>query len=91
MGNQTVVEARRIIRGSTAKAGKARFSDRWYSHALKDAQITEVAEKFSFSAEDIQQLSKRLAHALNPEDAPVTVTLSRERAELSAKEKVARD
>jgi hypothetical protein len=71
-------------------ANKARFSDRWYSRALSDAQVKAVAEAFTFSVEDVQQLSKRLACALNPEDSPVQITLSREQAEASAKEKMAK-
>ena len=71
-------------------ANKAQFSDRWYSQALSDAQVNAVAETFTFSVEDVQQLSRRLACALNPEDVPATITLSRERAQHSAKEKVAK-
>jgi hypothetical protein len=71
-------------------ANKAQFSDRWYSQALSDAQVNAVAETFTFSVDDVRQLSKRLAYALNPHDSPVSIMLQREQAEASAKEKMAK-
>ena len=62
------------------EANEARFSQNWLYEALTDDQVAMIAKAFNFAESDGWRLSKRLAHALNPDVEPVTVDVPRDRA-----------
>ena len=71
------------------EAQEARYSGRWYREALTEAQIADLAARFDLTADDLNQLSRRLAAALTPEVEPVLVAVSRAEATRRAEAKMA--